>query len=79
MRWTHPGFSAHVGQPIAADDTQALENVAGYAVRNPLLCGRPHSKGYADLAIMRSIVCDDAGFARRYSEMRAVVDARWSA
>jgi hypothetical protein len=36
MSWTHPGFSAHVGEPIAADDTQALENVAGYAVRNPL-------------------------------------------
>ena len=30
------GFSAHVGEPIAADDTQAPENVAGYAVRNPL-------------------------------------------
>ena len=36
MSWTHPGFSAHVGEPIAADNTQALENVAGYAVRNPL-------------------------------------------
>jgi hypothetical protein len=36
ISWTHPGFSAHVGEPIAADDTQALENVAGYAVRNPL-------------------------------------------
>ena len=36
ISWTHPGFSAHVGEPIAADNTQALENVAGYAVRNPL-------------------------------------------
>ena len=34
--WNHLGFSAHVGEPIAADDTQAMENVAGYAVRNPL-------------------------------------------
>jgi hypothetical protein len=36
LTWTHPGFSAHVGEPIAADDTQALETVAGYVVRNPL-------------------------------------------
>jgi len=36
MSWRHPGFSAHVGEPIAADDTQALENVAGYVTRNPL-------------------------------------------
>ena len=36
MAWRHPGFSAHVGEPIAADDAQALENLAGYVVRNPL-------------------------------------------
>ncbi len=36
MAWKHPGFSAHVGKPIAPDDTQALENLAGYVVRNPL-------------------------------------------
>ncbi len=36
MAWRHPGFSAHVGEPIAADDTQALENLAGYVTRNPL-------------------------------------------
>jgi hypothetical protein len=36
MSWRHPGFSAHFGEPIAAEDTQALENVAGYVVRNPL-------------------------------------------
>ena len=35
MAWRHPGFSVHVGEPIAADDTQALENLAGYVVRNP--------------------------------------------
>ncbi len=34
--WNHLGFSAHVGQPISAEDTQALENLAGYVVRNPL-------------------------------------------
>ena len=28
-------YSAHVGEPIAPDDTQALENLAGYVVRNP--------------------------------------------
>jgi hypothetical protein len=31
-----PGLSAHVGEPIAADDTQALERVAGYVTRSPL-------------------------------------------
>jgi len=36
MAWRHPGFSAHVGEPISADDTQALENLAGYVTRNPL-------------------------------------------
>ena len=36
IAWKHPGFSAHVGEPIAATDTQALENLAGYVTRNPL-------------------------------------------
>ena len=36
MTWKHPGFSAHVGGPISADDTQALENLAGCVVKNPL-------------------------------------------
>jgi hypothetical protein len=36
MTWRHPGFSAHVGEPIAAGDTRALENVAGYVTRNLL-------------------------------------------
>ena len=36
MAWRHPGFSAHVGEPISADDTQALENLAGYVTRTPL-------------------------------------------
>jgi hypothetical protein len=36
MAWRHPGFSAHVGEPMAADDTQAIENLAGYVTRNPL-------------------------------------------
>ena len=34
--WRHPGFSAHVGEPISTSDAQALETVAGYVVRNPL-------------------------------------------
>jgi hypothetical protein len=36
MTWRHPGFSTHLAEPIAANDTQALENVAGYVTRNPL-------------------------------------------
>jgi hypothetical protein len=36
MAWRHPGFSTHVGEPISADDTKALENLAGYVTRNPL-------------------------------------------
>jgi hypothetical protein len=36
MSWKHPGFSAHVGEPISAQDTHALENLAGYVVKNPL-------------------------------------------
>ena len=36
MAWRHPGFSAHVADPISAQDTQALENLAGYVTRNPL-------------------------------------------
>ena len=34
--WRHPGFSAHVGDRIAAEDTRRLEDTAGYLVRNPL-------------------------------------------
>jgi len=30
LAWMHPGFSAHVGEPISADDTQAIENLAGW-------------------------------------------------
>ncbi len=52
--WRHPGFSAHVGERIAREDKQRLEDTAAYLVRNPLLCGGPHRRGYADLAIMRS-------------------------
>ena len=36
MAWRHPGFSAHVADPISAQDTQALENLAGYVTRSPL-------------------------------------------
>ena len=36
MAWRHPGFSTHVGEPIPADDTKALENLAGYVTRTPL-------------------------------------------
>ena len=36
LAWRHPGFSAHVGEPIAASDKQRLEDTAAYLVRNPL-------------------------------------------
>jgi hypothetical protein len=36
LAWRHPGFSVHVGEPIAAEDKQRLEDTAGYLVRNPL-------------------------------------------
>lgn len=36
MVWRHPGRSAHVGEPIAEHDTQAIEKMAGYVTRNPL-------------------------------------------
>jgi hypothetical protein len=35
LAWRHPGFSAHVGEPIAASDQQRLEDTAAYLVRNP--------------------------------------------
>lgn len=31
----HPGFSAHVGEPIGAEDQKRLEDTAAYLVRNP--------------------------------------------
>jgi hypothetical protein len=36
LAWSHPGFSAHVGEPIAPADKQRLEDTAAYLVRNPL-------------------------------------------
>jgi hypothetical protein len=36
VAWRHPGFSAHVGERIAAEDKQRLEDTATYLVRNPL-------------------------------------------
>jgi len=32
----HPGFSAHVGDRVAAEDKKRLEDTAAYLVRNPL-------------------------------------------
>jgi hypothetical protein len=34
--WRHPGFSAHVGEPIRCEDKKALEDLACYVVRSPL-------------------------------------------
>jgi hypothetical protein len=36
LAWRHPGFSAHVREPIPFEDTKAIEDVACYVVRNPL-------------------------------------------
>jgi hypothetical protein len=54
LAWRHPGFSAHVGETIAPTGRLRLEDTAAYLVRNPLLCGRPHRRGYVDLAIMQT-------------------------
>jgi hypothetical protein len=35
LAWRHPGFSAHVGEPIDPEDKQRLEDTAAYLVRNP--------------------------------------------
>jgi Transposase zinc-binding domain/Putative transposase len=36
LAWQHPGFSAHVGEPISPQDKHRLEDTAAYLVRNPL-------------------------------------------
>jgi hypothetical protein len=36
LAWKHPGFSAHVGEPIARQQTQRLCDTAAHLVRNPL-------------------------------------------
>jgi hypothetical protein len=36
LAWRHPGFSAFVGEPIPPENTKAIEDMAGYVVRNPL-------------------------------------------
>jgi len=36
LKWRHPGFSAHVGEPIPPEDKKAIEDVASYLVKAPL-------------------------------------------
>jgi hypothetical protein len=36
LAWRHPGFSAHVGEPIPPCDKRRLEDTAAYLVRSPL-------------------------------------------
>ena len=36
MSWRHPGFSAHIGEPIPFEDKKAIEDVASYLVKAPL-------------------------------------------
>jgi len=36
LAWKHPGFTAFVGRAIPPEDTRAIEDMAGYIVRNPV-------------------------------------------
>jgi len=36
LAWRHPGFSAHVGEPIVPEHRLRLETVAAYLVKSPL-------------------------------------------
>ena len=36
LSWRHPGFSAHIGEPIPFEDRKAIEDVASYLVKAPL-------------------------------------------
>ena len=36
VAWTHPGFSAHVGDAIPFENKKAIEDLACYLVRAPL-------------------------------------------
>jgi len=36
LAWKHPGFSAFVGEAIPPESTKAIEDMAGYVVRNPV-------------------------------------------
>jgi hypothetical protein len=36
LKWRHPGFSAHIGQPIPSQDNKAIEDVGAYLVKAPL-------------------------------------------
>jgi hypothetical protein len=36
LKWRHPGFSAHIGEPIPPEDNKAIEDVASYLVKAPL-------------------------------------------
>jgi len=54
--WRHPGFSAHVGEAIPPDDRKALEDLAGYVVRNPLSLKRlVYLDGQQAVALLRSL------------------------
>ena len=35
LAWRHPGFSAHVGEPIACADKKRLEDTAAYFAEIP--------------------------------------------
>jgi hypothetical protein len=79
LAWKHPGFSAHVGERIAPTDKLRLEDTAAYLVRNPLLCGRPHSSGYADFAIMLTLGGTRSVLPKQGMRIAAVGPSAWSA
>jgi hypothetical protein len=40
LAWKHPGFSSHVGEPIAAKEEQRLEDTAAYLVSSAVTSRR---------------------------------------
>jgi hypothetical protein len=36
LKWRHPGFYAHIGEPIPSEDKKAVEDVASYLAKAPL-------------------------------------------
>jgi hypothetical protein len=49
LAWRHPGFSAHVGEPIAPEEKRRLEDTAAYLVRNPLSLQKTRSPTQASI------------------------------
>jgi hypothetical protein len=61
LAWRHPGFSAHVGEPIAASDTQRLEDTAAYGEYSS------RARGTAQSAEAEAVVTAELAPRRRCS------------